>query len=149
MGNIKKHPIIAHPRLVPWVLLAFLTSCAPENRNPVAPATASMAGGTTATNGGGSNGAAATPFVALGLGSTGDDFGKDTAWDSSGNLWVAGYFNGTVNFNPSGSTLQSASGISDIFVAKYGTNRSLLWLGQIGGAPRTCPIPSPSMAAAT
>ncbi len=51
--------------------------------------------------------------------------------DSSGNVYATGDFAGTANF---GSTsLTSAAGDNDIFVAKYGSDGNLVWVRQAGG----------------
>lgn len=64
-------------------------------------------------------------------GGTGDDEGYAISSDLSGNCYVTGYFSGSANF--SGVTLNSY-GSKDIFVAKYNTNGSLLWVKKAGGA---------------
>jgi hypothetical protein len=51
--------------------------------------------------------------------------------DASGNVYVVGYFNGTLNFG--GGNLVSA-GSNDVFVAKYGSNGNHLWSKRFGDA---------------
>ncbi len=51
--------------------------------------------------------------------------------DGSGNIYVSGYFNETINFN-SASQLTSEGGY-DMFVAKYNTNGIIQWVKQISG----------------
>jgi hypothetical protein len=63
------------------------------------------------------------------FGGTSSDIPKAVAVDGSGNVAVAGYFQGTVNFG--GGTLTSA-GSSDIFVAKYSSTGSHLWSKSFG-----------------
>jgi hypothetical protein len=69
----------------------------------------------------------------LGVGSTGSDIARGVTTDNSGNKYVTGEFSGTVNFNPTGTavTLTSRGG-SDVFIAKYTSNNSLVWVQQIG-----------------
>ncbi len=64
------------------------------------------------------------------FGSTSSDQGNAVAVDGSGNVVVAGYFFGTVNFG--GGNLVSA-GIYDIFVAKYDAGGAHLWSRRFGG----------------
>lgn len=58
-------------------------------------------------------------------------FGNDVAVNSSGNIYVTGYFLGTVNF---GATSKTAVGTRDAFVAKYNSSGSLQWVQTAGGA---------------
>jgi len=64
------------------------------------------------------------------FGSTGGDIGYSVAVDVSGNVFVTGYFQGTVNFG--GGNLVSAGG-QDIFVAKYDAAGAHLWSQRFGG----------------
>ena len=66
-------------------------------------------------------------------GSTGDEVVQSTVVDASGNVYVAGSFEGTVNFNPGGtaSNLTSA-GLSDAFFAKYTSAGLLVWANRLG-----------------
>lgn len=73
---------------------------------------------------------------ALGL-PVGDDFGvgaQALAVDSQGDVILAGYFNGTVDFTPSvaGGDL-AAAGRTDGFIAKYTAAGDLLWARRFGG----------------
>ena len=54
--------------------------------------------------------------------------------DASGNRYVTGSFNGTEDFDPSGSTanLTSAGG-TDIFIAKYNSSGAYVWAKGMGG----------------
>jgi hypothetical protein len=67
------------------------------------------------------------------LGAAGNQAGGRVVTDSSGNLYLAGFFEGTVDFDP-GSAVQelTSSGLGgNIFVAKYGPNGSPLWVQRI------------------
>jgi FlgD Ig-like domain len=63
------------------------------------------------------------------FGSTSGDEGMAVGVDGSGNVVVAGYFQGTVDFG--GGNLNSA-GISDIFVAKYNSSGVHQWSKRFG-----------------
>lgn len=58
------------------------------------------------------------------------DIGYDVASDSSGNIYVTGYFQGTASFG--GASLISA-GSSDIFLASYSSLGAHLWSRRMGG----------------
>lgn len=54
--------------------------------------------------------------------------------DANGNTFISGSFTGTVDFDPSGNTLNIASGgVSDFYIAKYASNGSLVWAKGLGG----------------
>jgi hypothetical protein len=74
------------------------------------------------------------------IGGAGNDYGKDLAMDSAGNIISAGYFNGTVDFDPGPGVFNlTALGISDNYVAKYTPTGSLLWAFRTGGAAAELP----------
>ena len=56
------------------------------------------------------------------------------AVDASENIYIAGYFSGTVDFDPGSATysLSSASANSDIFINKFDANGSLIWAKKMG-----------------
>lgn len=64
-----------------------------------------------------------------------DEENETITVDGSGNAYVAGYFSGTVDFDPSASTynLTSAGG-DDIFIQKLDGNGALVWAKRIGGS---------------
>jgi hypothetical protein len=63
------------------------------------------------------------------FGDTSFDIGYAVAVDGSDNVYVAGYFNGTVNFG--GGNLTS-SGANDVFLAKYDASGTHLWSQRFG-----------------
>jgi len=64
-------------------------------------------------------------------GGTGFDAGNGIGVDNSGNVYVAGSFDGTATF---GSTSLSSYGSSDLYVTKLDTNGNFLWAKKAGGA---------------
>ncbi len=68
------------------------------------------------------------------VGGTGNDHGYALAVDASGNIYIAGSFEGTVDFNTGDETRAlTSSGNSDIFFAKYDTDGNYLIAHRIGG----------------
>ncbi len=59
--------------------------------------------------------------------------GGRLAADGEGGLFVAGGFEGTLDFGHGEPALVSA-GLSDAYVSKWGTDGNLLWAEQVGGA---------------
>ena len=53
--------------------------------------------------------------------------------DSLGNFYAIGTFNGTLDFNPLGAPYFLASPAGDAFIAKYNTQRELVWAHALGG----------------
>ena len=67
------------------------------------------------------------------LGSTGNDEVYAMTVDGSGNVYVAGYFNGTVDFDPSAAVANlTAAGSNDIFFGKYSSIGALTWVNAQG-----------------
>jgi FlgD Ig-like domain/Beta-propeller repeat len=64
------------------------------------------------------------------FGGPGDDKALAVALDGSGNIFVTGYFNGTVNFG--GGNLVTAWG-NDMFLAKYNASGAHQWSQRFGG----------------
>ncbi len=74
---------------------------------------------------------------AISFGSSGDyDDGFDTAADASGNVYVTGRFEGTVDFDPdpTGEVNLTSQGGRDAFVAKYSPTGALIWAKSAGTA---------------
>ena len=68
------------------------------------------------------------------VGGTGVDFGKDIAVDVLGNVYIVGDFNGTVDFDPSNSTVNKVSfGGEDAFVLKLNSLGDYQWVKTAGG----------------
>jgi hypothetical protein len=63
------------------------------------------------------------------FGSSGNDVGLAVSTDSSGNVIIAGSFEGTVDFGGGGLT---SSGMRDVFVAKYSATGQHLWSKRFG-----------------
>ena len=59
------------------------------------------------------------------MGSTANDYGRSVAVDSSGNVYITGSFQGTVDFNPGGvADSHASSGGEDIFLTKINSDGS-------------------------
>lgn len=71
------------------------------------------------------------------FGSPDGDHVLAVAVDASRNVWVTGYFNGTVSFG--GAPLTSA-GNADIYIAKYAADGTHLWSKRIGGMDADVPL---------
>ena len=70
-------------------------------------------------------------YFAVTFGGTGNDVAYVIAVDSSGNSYITGYFNGTVDFG--GGDVTSA-GDSDIFVLKLDSSGTFQWVKTFGSA---------------
>ena len=69
------------------------------------------------------------------IGNTQSDIGESIALDSSGGIYITGYFEGSVDFDPSGFSsvfLSSAGGSQDIFVLKLNSDGNYCWAKRIG-----------------
>ena len=68
------------------------------------------------------------------IGGIGEDQANTLHVDVSDNIYLAGYFSGTVDFDPSGSTADlTSNGDTDIFLAKYDASGNYMWAIHIGG----------------
>ena len=65
------------------------------------------------------------------MGSTGNDAGMAIGADASGNVYVGGTFEGTVDF---GGGPLSSSGLRDVFVVKYTSAGQVSWTRKFGGS---------------
>lgn len=65
---------------------------------------------------------AETPFI------------NSVATDSSGNIYLTGYFKDSIDFDPSptGTKILTSNGEADIFILKLDINGNLVWAGSIG-----------------
>lgn len=70
------------------------------------------------------------------MGGSGDDRGYFIALDASGNIYTAGYFSGTSDFNPDPLTAFNliSVGSSDIFVSKLDVDGNFVWARRMGGS---------------
>lgn len=73
---------------------------------------------------------------AHGFGASGADQANSVSVDSSGNVYVTGYFSGTVDFNPSPSTTSNlvTAGAWDAFVLKLSSTGAFAWAESFGSA---------------
>jgi hypothetical protein len=71
---------------------------------------------------------------AKGIGGGSHEHARSIALDASGNVFVAGDYNGLVDFDPGvGFSFQDVKGASDIFVAKYSSQGNFIWAKTFGG----------------
>jgi hypothetical protein len=69
------------------------------------------------------------------MGGTLYDNGYGISLDTSGNVYITGYFQGTADFDPGPGTAQlTSTGELDIFISKLDTNGDFVWAKGIGGA---------------
>lgn len=67
-------------------------------------------------------------------GRTFDDKGLSISVDKKGNIYITGYFFGTVDFDPDEKEHNlTSSGYNDIFIAKYDSKGKYIWAKKIGG----------------
>ena len=68
-----------------------------------------------------------------GIGGAVEENASSIALDSLGNIYVAGYFQGTADFDPgAGTTAIASAGQYDGFVAKYDATGALIWVHTFG-----------------
>ena len=67
-------------------------------------------------------------------GGSSSDYGNATVVDGQGNVYVTGYFQGSVDFDPGvGTFVLTSRGGRDIFVVKLSATGDFLWAIQAGG----------------
>lgn len=69
--------------------------------------------------------------MVLKLGGSGHDQSNGIVLDASGNIYTTGWFESSLTF---GSTTINSSGLEDIYVAKYSSTGTPLWIAKAGGA---------------
>jgi len=70
----------------------------------------------------------------FGIGSTGTDEGTSVAVDSDGNVYVAGRFSDTVDFDPGpGTAIETTTSSYNLFYAKFTSDGDLIWVNSFGG----------------
>jgi hypothetical protein len=71
---------------------------------------------------------------ALTFGGSTEDYGEALALDGDGNVYVAGYFNGTSDFEPGADvTNLTSAGDYDAFLSKFNADGDFLWAIRLGG----------------
>jgi len=79
---------------------------------------------------------------AIGIGGIGNDVGISVATDNVGNIYITGWFRGTVDFDPSSNVANVVSNgesgtdlgyNGEVYLAKYNTNLEYQWAFNIGG----------------
>ena len=71
---------------------------------------------------------------AKGVGGSSAEAGNAIATDAGGNVYITGYFQGTVDFDPSTSVFNLTSkGGDDIFISKLDSAGNLVWAKSMGG----------------
>jgi hypothetical protein len=66
-------------------------------------------------------------------GGTGTDYGYSVSLDQTGNAYVTGYFQNTVDFNPEGGGTQTSNGGNDIYLSKFDSSGNWQWSKTWGG----------------
>jgi len=69
------------------------------------------------------------------MGGTNADYGQSVAVDVSENVYITGYFSGTVDFDPDAVTADNhaSAGLSDIFITRIKSGGSYGWTRTMGG----------------
>lgn len=68
------------------------------------------------------------------IGGNNNDISFSSTVDAVGNVYVTGYFSGTVDFNPGlGTSNLTSAGLNDIFILKLDQTGNYLWTKGIGG----------------
>jgi outer membrane protein assembly factor BamB len=69
---------------------------------------------------------------AFNVGGPNQDVGWSTATDAAGNVYVSGYFNGTVDFDPGPGTFSLTGSNNDTFAAMYRPDGTFQWARDLG-----------------
>ena len=68
------------------------------------------------------------------MGGTSSSWGLSIVNDPSGNVYTAGYFSGTVDFDPSATTYNlTSTGGQEIFIVKLNASGNFVWAKKMGG----------------
>lgn len=122
MTNTAVFPRVA---LIVALLIGACRDFEPDPTGPITPPPPPPAG-------------SAMPFR---VGSFGADYARNVVTDVVGNGYVASYYSGSVDFDPtSGTTIRASLGGNDISVAKYAPNGALVWAVSLGGAVNDQPF---------
>jgi len=74
------------------------------------------------------------PSFAFRVGDVGADLIADMAVDPAGNVYLTGIFTGSVDFDPgAGVGTLTSLGSEDVFIAKYSSAGTFIWVARIGG----------------
>ncbi|MFM2207245.1 MAG: hypothetical protein RL213_1220 [Bacteroidota bacterium] len=75
-----------------------------------------------------------TVLWARGFGGTSSDYGKSVSVDPAGNIYVAGYFKSDSIFAGTDTLYNSSLNNSELFIAKFSTAGTPLWIRKVGSA---------------
>ncbi len=67
-------------------------------------------------------------------GGSGPDQGYGVTVDGSGNVYITGYFRGTVDFNPESGDPHTSNGDEDVFLSKFDSSGNFKWARTWGGS---------------
>ncbi len=75
------------------------------------------------------------------IGNSGNDGAGSLQLDNDGNIYIAGSFNDTVDFDPGVDTTNlTSNGDDDVFILKLDSSGNFLWVKQIGGTLSDRPL---------
>jgi hypothetical protein len=74
------------------------------------------------------------------VGAAASDVGYGITIDGSGNIYIAGHFESTVDFNPGPGTFNlTSAGIDDIFILKLDASGNFVWANRMGSTSNDVP----------
>jgi hypothetical protein len=74
------------------------------------------------------------PTLAFRVGDLGPELVTDMSVDPAGNVYLAGTFSGSTDFDPGPGTVALTSlGLTDVFLAKFSAAGAFVWVARIGG----------------